>query len=76
VQDIEGFGGCSLGFATDYVTVDKRGIATIAHELAHACNLLHRKDPENLMNPTQKGQSTLTDWQIAILRSSRHVTHF
>lgn len=35
------FGGCSLGWLTDYVTVKKKSLRTTAHELGHACNLLH-----------------------------------
>lgn len=78
VQDLNGFGGCSLGWLSDYVTVKFNSLATTAHELGHACNLFHRQDVTNLMHPSSVRQPSvhLTNWQIAMLRSSRHVTHF
>lgn len=78
VKQIRGFGGCSLGWLSDYVTVGYNHLFTTAHELGHACNLLHRKDEENLMHPRSGRQEviTLTDWQIALVRASRHVTYF
>lgn len=78
VKDIGKFGGCSLGWLSDYVTVKYTSIYTTAHELGHACNLLHRKDTNNLMHPSAGRQEEilLTDWQIALLRSSRHITYF
>ncbi|MBN2046056.1 MAG: hypothetical protein JW757_13620 [Anaerolineales bacterium] len=76
IKDLNGFGGCSLAWLSDYITVLARSLKTTAHEIGHACNLLHRKDPENLMNPSSVHQDsvTLTIWQIAMLRASRHVT--
>ena len=78
VRDIGKFGGCSLGWLTDYVTVKHTSLRTTAHELGHALNLLHRKDPDNLMHPASgsKPTVTLTTWQIAMLRASRHATLF
>jgi hypothetical protein len=78
VQEIKGFAGCSLGWLSDYVTVESKHLFTAAHELGHACNLLHRKDRANLMHPSSGKQETilLTSWQIALLRASRHVTLF
>ena len=78
VQDLAGFGGCSLGWLSDYVTVKFNSLVVTAHELGHACNLFHRKDEQNLMHPASVRQPTvhLTTWQIAMLRASRHVTHF
>jgi len=78
VQEIVGFAGCSLGWLSDYVTVEHNHLFTTAHELGHACNLLHRTDEDNLMHPRSGKQKTilLTDWQIALLRASRHVTLF
>lgn len=76
VEDLAGFGGCSLGWLSDYVTVKTRSLKTTAHELGHACNLLHRKDVHNLMHPSsvRVDPVILTSWQIALLRASRHVT--
>ena len=78
VQEIRGFAGCSLGWISDYVTVEHKHLFTTAHELGHACNLMHRHDKANLMHPSSGKQATilLTDWQIAMLRASRHITLF
>ncbi len=74
VDNIPGFGGCSLGWISDYVTIRANHLACIAHEVGHACNLFHRKDKENLMYPYSCQPTHLTKWQIAMLRASRHVT--
>jgi hypothetical protein len=66
--------GCSLGFLVDYVTVRGEQPICLAHEIGHACNLLHLAEPMNLMNPTCGGLH-LTRWQVALLRLSRHVTY-
>ena len=78
VQDLDGFGGCSLGWLSDYITVKYNSLGTTTHELGHACNLLHRKDELNLMHPSSPRQPTvhLTTWQTAMLRASRHVTRY
>ncbi len=71
--------GCSLGPAADYVTLEARTLQStrrlLAHEVAHACGLWHSKDPQNLMIPRGPGER-LSNWQAAILRTSRHVTYF
>lgn len=78
VKDIGKFGGCSLGWLSDYVTVKFSSMYTTAHELGHACNLLHREDKNNLMHPSSGRQEDiiLTNWQVAFLRASRHITYF
>lgn len=78
VKEIRGFAGCSIGWLSDYVTVESRHLFTTAHELGHACNLFHREDEDNLMHPRSGRQEVinLTDWQIAMIRASRHVTLF
>jgi hypothetical protein len=78
VKEIRGFAGCSLGWLSDYVTVEHNHIFTTAHELGHACNLFHRTDEANLMHPRSGLQEVivLTNWQIAMMRASRHVTFF
>ncbi|NIV11058.1 MAG: hypothetical protein GWN62_07115 [Aliifodinibius sp.] len=78
VKNIGKFTGCSLGWLSDYVTVKHDHIFTTAHELGHACNLLHMSDRANLMHPSSGKQKTilLETWQIALLRASRHITFF
>ncbi len=66
--------GCSLGPFTDYVTIEGRKPQCIAHEIAHACGLLHVEDRENLAAHICGGRK-LEWWQKAIVRSSRHVTY-
>ncbi len=84
--------GCSLGPLTDYVMVNflgadgsKPGTADtppifradtiLPHEMGHCCGLLH-VDPPNLMSSSDPRSITLDAWQVAVLRSSRHVTYF
>jgi hypothetical protein len=75
VEDIKGFLGCSLGPITDYVTVAGKGLICMAHEIGHACNLVHEhQDKENLMHPFGCRKTILTTKQIAFMRASRHVT--
>lgn len=77
--------GCSLGPFTDYVTVEAGVFAgpdadptVLAHELSHACSLLHVDDRTNLMYPTSSSASLrgghLEPGQTSLFRSSRHVT--
>lgn len=78
--------GCSLGPLTDYIMVNFAGAATnsqkeprsssiLPHEMGHACDLWH-VDPSNLMQPDDPRTTNLNWWQIALIRSSRHVTYF
>jgi hypothetical protein len=53
---------------------------TLAHELGHACDLLHRtrggRTPGNLMRPSKDERTQhLTSWQVAVIRSSRRVRY-
>jgi len=79
VRSMSTHNGCSLGAATDYVTVEAKTLRAtrrlLAHEVAHACGLWHSKNPANLMAPRGPGEE-LAHWQAAILRTSRHVTFF
>jgi hypothetical protein len=79
VRNVLGKAGCSLGPLTDYLSIDGGALRTrllrvLAHELGHACGLPHAGDAANLMHPTAVGER-LVPWQIAVLRSSRHVTY-
>lgn len=78
VRDVLGKAGCSLGPLVDYVTVDTGALRgrtrrVLVHELGHACGLPHSRRAENLMLPRRMGDR-LESWQVAVLRSSRHVT--
>lgn len=78
VRKISDKNGCSLGCATDYVTVEAGTVSRtprlIAHELGHACGLWHTSDKSNVMYPVGPGDR-LSRWQAAVLRNSRHVTY-
>jgi hypothetical protein len=67
--------GCSLGPLNDYVTIEGPDPICIAHELGHSCNLWHVGDTSNLMN-AECGGTQLSWWQVALVRSSRHVSYF
>ena len=80
--------GCSLGVSADWVITqaalyDRHNPHTydetvLAHELGHALNLPHHRNPDNLMFPESsppthvRGQS-LTGWQRALIQGNRHV---
>ena len=71
--------GCSMGATHNYVTIEvSRNDDTLAvHEIAHACMLLHRNDePNNLMFPMASATArNLTNWQVSVIRSSRHCVY-
>jgi hypothetical protein len=79
VRDVLGKAGCSLGPLVDYVTVDMGALKgrtrrVLVHELGHACGLPHSRAAENLMLPKSMGDR-LQPWQVAVVRSARHVTY-
>jgi hypothetical protein len=75
VEDIHEFSGCSIGPLSDYVTIDSKGLVSIAHEVGHACTLFHENnDEDNLMHPKGSEKTKLTTKQIAMMRASRHIT--
>lgn len=71
--------GCSLGPLANYVTVvgrvleKGRNTRLLAHEVGHACLLLHSDDEENLMYGVPG--TKLEPWQAAMARNSRRVTY-
>ncbi len=77
VRSISDKNGCSLGLLTDYVTIEAKAVlrtrGLMAHEIAHACGLLHSQDTTNLMFPTGPG-TEISRFQTAVFRNSRHVT--
>jgi hypothetical protein len=76
VEEVKGADiGCSLGPFTDYVTIEGGKPKCMAHEVAHACGLWHVKKDNNLANHFCSEDNLLDPWQIAIVRSSRHVTY-
>ncbi|HEU4736481.1 MAG TPA: hypothetical protein VFS48_05595 [Solirubrobacterales bacterium] len=85
VKEIAGTStGCSLGPLTNYVVFEAKdacgGKTHLAHEMGHACNLLHpiSDDPSNLMNTpcTAVGRDQLSTFQKLIVRGSKYVTFF
>jgi hypothetical protein len=75
-------GGCSIGPMTNYASIDHghifarpSGGRLLAHELGHACNLLHRDNKTNLMHNEADGR-TVTPWQRNVIRTSGRVTYF
>jgi hypothetical protein len=76
VRDIKKKAGCSISWLGDYVTLQHNFPICMAHEIGHACNLLHSDDPENLMYPKSCRPIDLTPWQIILMRASRHAAYF
>ncbi len=72
--------GCSFTSTHNYVVIegkkdDQAFVAT--HEIGHACWLAHDSDTSNLMNPvTPSTNPTLTNFQIALVRWSKHCVYF
>jgi hypothetical protein len=73
--------GCSSGPLADYICVEGAAMngmrSTLAHEMSHACGLLHDLfDQTNLMyGPGNRG-TNLSPLQRGIVRGSTHVTYY
>lgn len=71
--------GCSSGLLTNYVLLTPEGLkddTTFTHEIAHSCNLFHRKKKENLMYHGASRGTKVTKWQKWWFRASRHVNYW
>jgi hypothetical protein len=79
--------GCSLGMTADWVIVQASLFdsnepscyddTVLAHELGHAMNLPHHRDPANLMSGVSSPAdgvrgTTLHRWQALLLQGNRH----
>lgn len=89
VRDIAGrTTGCSLGMTADWVICQRTLFdagnpagydeTVLAHELAHALNLPHHRDPQNLMFPSSSPPdhlrgTALRPWQRQVLHANRHI---
>jgi hypothetical protein len=72
--------GCSFAGTHNFVSVEANADhATMAHEFGHAFLLGHDNGSTNLMSANVVNQPapsiTMTNWQISVVRSSRHVTY-
>ena len=72
--------GCSFASTQNYVVIEAKPTDqafVAAHEMGHACWLYHVGDTANLMNSTTPvAGPTLTNWQIALVRWSKHCVYF
>jgi len=82
VEEVDAKRGCAVPVLTDYATVEAsivaaNDISTLAHEVAHRCNLWHFDRKNNLLYPdsTRTPPYWLMWWQRNFLRASRHVTY-
>ena len=71
--------GCSFASTHNYVVVEAPANPAIAaHEIGHACWLGHDEDDNgNLMWPsTLAADPTLSNWQVSLVRWSKHCVYF
>ena len=66
--------GCYLLPESFILIASDRLPDTLAHEMGHAGDLLHRDEADNLMTTPTRTASNLTGWQCCVVRSSRFVT--
>ena len=73
--------GCSFAGTTNWIAIESGvDVTTMAHEFGHAFLLGHNDSTNtNLMFPSTTGTGpadvTLTNWQISVIRTSRHVVY-
>jgi hypothetical protein len=82
VEEVSAKIGCAVPVLTDYATVSASAIrnrdsSTLAHEVAHRCNLWHYDKKNNLAyhSSDRVPPYWLTWWQRNLVRSSRHATY-
>jgi len=80
VQDVTpNKNGCSFASTHNYVLIEAKPrdqAFVAAHEMGHACWLVHDSDPANLMNSTTPAANpTFTNLQIALVRWSKHCVY-
>lgn len=82
VEEVVNKLGCAVPVFTDYATVAAsvttiKDSSTLAHEVAHRCNLWHFDRKNNLLYPDNSRTPPywLMWWQRNLLRASRHVTY-
>ncbi|MDL1865559.1 hypothetical protein FBQ90_10330 [Betaproteobacteria bacterium PRO5] len=68
--------GCYLLPESFILIASTRAPDTLAHEMGHAGDLLHRDEADNLMTTPTRTASNLTGWQCCVVRTSRFVTMF
>ncbi|MDZ4747298.1 MAG: hypothetical protein SH808_02350 [Saprospiraceae bacterium] len=66
--------GCYMLPESFILIASSGAIDTLAHEMGHACDLLHRDEIDNLMTTPTRTGSNLTDFQCCTIRTSRFVT--
>lgn len=66
--------GCYMTPESFVLVASSGAVDTLAHEMGHACDLLHRDEPDNLMNTPSRTASNLTGFQCCTIRTSRFVT--
>lgn len=83
VKTMEGDPGRAFGPAANFVLIEKNifddpknATTLVAHEIGHACGLLHRKPKENLMHHDGDRKEKLSRWQSSVMRGSKFVWYF
>jgi hypothetical protein len=92
IRSIPGAFGCCLWITDYMTVINQVSVGgalinrrVLAHEAGHACNLWHigaPNNPTNLMGTPWSPavpdltQTRLTDWQVLLVRASKHVTYF
>jgi hypothetical protein len=66
--------GCYLLPESFILVASSAAQDTLAHEMGHAGDLLHRDEADNLMTTPTRTGSNLTNFQCCTVRTSRFVT--
>jgi len=84
VRTMEEHEARSFGPTANFILITKTHFANpkepekiVAHEIGHACGLLHREQKVNLMYHTEDDRGEkLTNWQSAVMRGSKFVWYY